>query len=104
MTIHIGLGPLFALIAGILILLMPRLLNYIVAIVITSYSIHYTKLYDAVSFTILLVTANTMSMAVRERRTEARTKYGAIGIKVWIFKGEVLGKKEKDAHAEKASA
>ena len=29
---HIALSPLVALIAGILILLMPRLLNYIVAI------------------------------------------------------------------------
>ena len=32
MNIHLGLGPLVSLIAGILILLMPRLLNYIVAI------------------------------------------------------------------------
>lgn len=32
MTIHLGLAPLVALIAGILILIMPRLLNYIVAI------------------------------------------------------------------------
>ena len=33
MTINIGtLAPLIALVAGILILLMPRLLNYIVAI------------------------------------------------------------------------
>jgi hypothetical protein len=32
MTIHLGLGPLISLIAGILILIMPRLLNYIVAI------------------------------------------------------------------------
>ena len=30
--LHLTLGPLVALIAGILILLMPRLLNYIVAI------------------------------------------------------------------------
>jgi len=29
---HIALSPLLALVAGILILLMPRLLNYIVAI------------------------------------------------------------------------
>jgi hypothetical protein len=29
---HIALSPLVALVAGILILLMPRLLNYIVAI------------------------------------------------------------------------
>ena len=32
MNIHIALGPLFALIAGILILVMPRLLNFIVAL------------------------------------------------------------------------
>ncbi len=32
MNLHIVLGPLIALIAGILILVMPRLLNYIVAI------------------------------------------------------------------------
>ena len=32
MNIHVTLGPLMALIAGILILLVPRLLNYIVAI------------------------------------------------------------------------
>jgi hypothetical protein len=32
MNLHLTLGPLIALIAGILILVMPRLLNYIVAI------------------------------------------------------------------------
>lgn len=32
MYIHYSLGPLVSLVAGILILLMPRLLNYIVAI------------------------------------------------------------------------
>jgi hypothetical protein len=32
MTINLGLAPLVSLIAGILILVMPRLLNYIVAI------------------------------------------------------------------------
>jgi drug/metabolite transporter (DMT)-like permease len=32
MTIHLGLAPIIALIAGILILIMPRLLNYIVAV------------------------------------------------------------------------
>ncbi len=31
MTIHFQLAPLIALIAGILILLVPKLLNYIVA-------------------------------------------------------------------------
>ncbi len=32
MNINLTLGPLMALIAGVLILLVPRLLNYIVAI------------------------------------------------------------------------
>jgi hypothetical protein len=32
MTIHLGLAPLISLIAGILILVMPRLLNIIVAL------------------------------------------------------------------------
>lgn len=32
MNIHLSLAPLIALIAGILILVMPRLLNFIVAI------------------------------------------------------------------------
>ena len=32
MDIHLTVGPVLALIAGILILLMPRLLNFIVAL------------------------------------------------------------------------
>lgn len=32
MTIHLSLAPLISLIAGVLILVMPRLLNYIVAV------------------------------------------------------------------------
>jgi hypothetical protein len=32
MNLHVTIGPIVALIAGILILLMPQLLNYIVAI------------------------------------------------------------------------
>jgi hypothetical protein len=32
MTLHIALQPLLALAAGILILIMPRLLNYVVAV------------------------------------------------------------------------
>jgi hypothetical protein len=32
MNLHISMGPLLSLIAGILILIVPRLLNYIVAI------------------------------------------------------------------------
>lgn len=34
---------------------------------------------------------------------EAKTTYGVIGVKVWIFKGEVLGKKE-DAEAASTKA
>ena len=32
MSFHLALGPLVSLVAGILILIVPRLLNYIVAI------------------------------------------------------------------------
>jgi hypothetical protein len=32
MNVHLALGPLVSLIAGILILIVPRLLNYIVAV------------------------------------------------------------------------
>ena len=32
MNIHLGLAPLVSLLAGILILIMPRLLNFIVAV------------------------------------------------------------------------
>jgi hypothetical protein len=32
MNLHLGLAPIVALLAGILILLVPRMLNYIVAI------------------------------------------------------------------------
>lgn len=32
MTISLGIGPLISLLAGILILVIPRLLNYIVAL------------------------------------------------------------------------
>lgn len=31
MNLNLSIGPLFALLAGILILIMPKLLNYIVA-------------------------------------------------------------------------
>jgi small subunit ribosomal protein S3 len=36
---------------------------------------------------------------------EAKTTYGIIGVKVWIFKGEVIGKKEEgETEAAKAAA
>ena len=30
---------------------------------------------------------------------EARTTYGVLGIKVWVFKGEILGPEEAEAAA-----
>ncbi len=33
---------------------------------------------------------------------EARTTYGQIGVKVWIFKGEVLGEQPREEQAEEA--
>jgi hypothetical protein len=36
LNIHLGLAPIVSLLAGILILVMPRLLNYIVAIYLIS--------------------------------------------------------------------
>jgi hypothetical protein len=32
MNVHLGLAPIISLLAGILILVMPKLLNYIVAV------------------------------------------------------------------------
>ena len=39
MNLHLTLGPLLALIAGILILVMPRLLNFIVAIYLIAFGV-----------------------------------------------------------------
>jgi hypothetical protein len=39
MTIHLAMQPLLALLAGILILVMPRLLNFIVAVYLILYGI-----------------------------------------------------------------
>lgn len=39
MTVHIAFQPLLALVAGILILFLPRLLNYIIAIYLIIYGI-----------------------------------------------------------------
>ena len=33
---------------------------------------------------------------------EARTTYGQIGVKVWIFKGEVIGDRPKEEETEEA--
>lgn len=39
MMVHLALQPILALVAGILILLIPRMLNYIVAIYLILYGI-----------------------------------------------------------------
>ncbi len=39
MTLHLSLQPILAIIAGILILIFPRLLNYIIAIYLIAYGI-----------------------------------------------------------------
>lgn len=39
MNMHIALQPLLALVAGILILVMPRFLNYIVAVYLIIYGL-----------------------------------------------------------------
>jgi small subunit ribosomal protein S3 len=33
---------------------------------------------------------------------EAHTTYGVIGVKVWVFKGEILGRDEQVAEVEPA--
>ena len=35
---------------------------------------------------------------------EAATTYGIIGVKVWIFKGEVIGDEEKTENTSKKTA
>ncbi len=35
---------------------------------------------------------------------EAKTTYGVIGVKVWVFKGEIIGKKKDTIHEEPAVA
>ena len=39
MNIHLGLTPLISILAGILILVMPKLLNYIVAIYLIAFGL-----------------------------------------------------------------
>jgi hypothetical protein len=50
MTLHLSLGPLLALIAGIIILIIPRLLNYTVAIYLIVIGILGILGYNNLSF------------------------------------------------------
>ena len=44
---------------------------------------------------------HTLRADIDYAQTEAHTTYGVLGIKVWIFKGEILGEREE---AEGAAA
>ena len=50
------------------------------------------------------VPLHTLRADVDYATATAHTTYGCIGVKVWIFKGEVLGSKEEDSLKEKVSA
>ena len=43
------------------------------------------------------VPLHTLRAAIDYATAEAKTTYGVIGVKVWIFKGEILGEEEKKA-------
>jgi len=38
---------------------------------------------------------HTLRADIDYAQTEAHTTYGVLGIKVWIFKGEILGEREE---------
>ena len=50
------------------------------------------------------VPLHTMRAEIDYGVSEAKTSYGVIGIKVWVFKGEVMGKNEQPALANAAPA
>ena len=50
------------------------------------------------------VQLHTLRVDIDYGFAEAHTTYGVIGVKVWIFKGEVLGKHPQDPQAERKGA
>jgi small subunit ribosomal protein S3 len=48
------------------------------------------------------VPLHTLRADIDYATAEAHTTYGVIGVKVWIFKGEVIGTKEEAKAAVKA--
>ncbi|MCH8859492.1 MAG: 30S ribosomal protein S3, partial [Proteobacteria bacterium] len=48
------------------------------------------------------VPLHTLRAEIDFGQAVARTKYGAIGIKVWIFKGEILKKNDRQPGAASA--
>ena len=49
------------------------------------------------------VPLHTLRADIDYATSEARTTYGIIGIKVWVFKGEILGRNEQPAAAPEAT-
>ena len=50
------------------------------------------------------VPLHTLRADIDYATSEARTTYGVIGIKVWVFKGEILGRNEQPVAAPEAPA
>jgi small subunit ribosomal protein S3 len=50
------------------------------------------------------VPLHTLRADIDYATSEARTTYGVIGIKVWVFKGEILGRNEQPAAAPDVAA
>ncbi|MBW7903515.1 MAG: 30S ribosomal protein S3 [Rhodocyclaceae bacterium] len=50
------------------------------------------------------VPLHTLRADIDYATSEARTTYGVIGIKVWVFKGEILGRNEQPAAAPETTA
>ncbi len=50
------------------------------------------------------VPLHTLRADIDYATSEARTTYGVIGIKVWVFKGEIMGRNEQPVAAQEAPA
>ena len=50
------------------------------------------------------VPLHTLRADIDYATSEARTTYGVIGIKVWVFKGEIMGRNEQPVVAPEAPA
>ena len=51
-----------------------------------------------------VVPLHTLRADIDYATSEARTTYGVIGIKVWVFKGEIMGRNEQPVVAPEAPA
>ena len=50
------------------------------------------------------VPLHTLRAGIQYGVSEAKTTYGVIGIKVWVYQGEIMGKNEQPANAPAADA